>query len=257
MSLLMRNATVTTRYGGGFVESVERALRRERGRTAASTGSTTSTACRRPRARRRRTCTPAITSGGICTTGARPTTCPPSSARSPSRSSTGSTASACPCASNARTVSSTACQTVSSPPARARGPRRAGGDRTAAMSRKRCACSSGRGPRCAAIRPRTRSNRVLARAASTRASAASGATLTLLERTGRHRTHPHRRRGPDRGHALRRRSARVGDHRHRRRRRRSCAAQSLDRATLAASLRGGAGPGGVALPAPAPVSAGG
>ena len=73
---------------------------------------------------------------------------------------------------------------------------------------------------------------------------------------GRHRAHPHRRRGPDRGHALRRRSARVGGHRHRRRRRRSWR-RSARQGHAWASLRGGAGPRRRALPAPAPVSAGG
>ena len=57
MSLLMRNATVTTRYGGGFVQSIDGSPAAQR-RAAASTGSTTSTASRRPRARRRRTCIP-------------------------------------------------------------------------------------------------------------------------------------------------------------------------------------------------------
>ena len=86
------------------------------------------------------------------------------------------------------------------------------------MSRKRCACSSGRGPRCAAIRPRIeielgpRASGVYAR------FSAGGATLTLLNEQGARRAHAHRRRGPRRRHALRRRSARVGRHRHRRRR---------------------------------------
>ena len=50
MSLLMRNATVGTRYGGGFVQSID-GLSGGRKPASRSTGSTTSTASRRPRAR--------------------------------------------------------------------------------------------------------------------------------------------------------------------------------------------------------------
>ena len=107
MSLLTRNATVATRYGGGFVQSIDGlagghsggrpgrlVLLRQRHRGVQGRGVD-------ERARR------AITSGGTGTTGARPTTFPRSSARSRSRFSTASTASACRCAWNARAWAAT------------------------------------------------------------------------------------------------------------------------------------------------------
>ncbi len=100
MSLLKRNHKVTTRYGGGFVQSIE-------GLAGGSEGGRPVdwfyyvNGVEAPRGPRRRTSTPAITSGGITTTGARPRTSRPSSAPSPSRSSTASPASDCRSASNA------------------------------------------------------------------------------------------------------------------------------------------------------------
>ena len=78
-----------------------RPLRRGRAAGAAMTGSTSSTASRPRRARRRRACGPATTSGGTGGPGTRPSACPPSSARSPSRSCTARARSACRCGSSA------------------------------------------------------------------------------------------------------------------------------------------------------------
>ena len=99
MRMLERSFHVSTRYGGGFVESInglsgERqparlVLLRQRGRGAR-------------RARPRRSCTRATGSGGISTTGPRPTRSPRSSARSPSRSSTATAAGGCRLGSSAR-----------------------------------------------------------------------------------------------------------------------------------------------------------
>ena len=64
MRLVQRNAEVSTRYGGGFVQCVERPCAAVRRPGGARTGSTSSTASRRRRARPPRACAPAITSGG-------------------------------------------------------------------------------------------------------------------------------------------------------------------------------------------------
>ena len=112
MSLLMRNAKITTRYGGGFVQSIDGlsggrsrgrpgrlVLLRQRDRGAEGRGGDE----RRTRA---------TTSGGISTTGARPTTSPRSSAPFPSRSSTASKASACPVRIECAAAQSSPCRTV-------------------------------------------------------------------------------------------------------------------------------------------------
>ena len=89
MRLLQRHFEVKTRYGGGFVQSIDGLARRARAAAARSTGSTTSTASRptgrgRARAPRRRP-----RSGGTATTGAPRCASRRSSARSPSRSCRG------------------------------------------------------------------------------------------------------------------------------------------------------------------------
>ena len=86
MRLLQRNFDVTTRYGGGFVQSIDGSQGQRRA-AAASTGSTTSTGSRPidgrggPARRRRR---PHLV--GPARLGRRRCACPPSWARSPSRS---------------------------------------------------------------------------------------------------------------------------------------------------------------------------
>ena len=66
MRMLERSFKVKTRYGGGFVESIN-GRRRQRRRSA--TGSTTSTGSRRRRAPPRPRSTTATASGGTSTTG--------------------------------------------------------------------------------------------------------------------------------------------------------------------------------------------
>ena len=76
MSLLMRNATVTTRYGGGFVQSIDGL---SGGQEAGTAGRLVLLRQRRrgPQGRGRDERAPrAITSGGTATTGARPTDVP-------------------------------------------------------------------------------------------------------------------------------------------------------------------------------------
>ena len=112
MSLLLRNYSVHTRYGGGFVQSIDGV---EGGEAGGQPHRLVLLRQRRGGARRAPrppTCTRAIASGGTCTTGARPRTCRRSSAPTRSRSSTASTASACRSVSNARVEAGSACGAV-------------------------------------------------------------------------------------------------------------------------------------------------
>ena len=87
MSLLMRNAPVTTRYGGGFVQSIDGLAGGAAKAGSRSTGSTTSTASQAPQGRRRDERAPGrphLVGPPRLEPDRR--TCPPSSARSPSRS---------------------------------------------------------------------------------------------------------------------------------------------------------------------------
>ena len=100
MRLLERNARVTTRYGGGFVESIDgRSARRT---VSPTIGSSTSTVSSRGRAPPPRRSTMGITSGGIATSGPAPRTSRRLSAPSLSPSSTATAGSAIPFASSAR-----------------------------------------------------------------------------------------------------------------------------------------------------------
>ena len=145
MRLLQRNAKVATRFGGGFVQAIDGLA----GGAARPAGRLVLLRQRRrgvARARRRRKRARAATaSGGTATTGAPPSASRRSSARSPSRSCTASTASACRCASNAPTPAGAPCRQVAERLAAAgvRGRARPGSQRA---SRRRCACSSAAGP---------------------------------------------------------------------------------------------------------------
>ena len=77
---------VTTHYGGGFVQSIDGLSGGQEAGGDPVDWFYYVNGSRPPRARRRRTCIRAITSGGTCTTGARPTTSPRWSGRFPSRS---------------------------------------------------------------------------------------------------------------------------------------------------------------------------
>ena len=99
-----------------------------------------------------------------------------------------------------------------------RSPRRAAGCRPRGR-RRRCACSSARGPRCASIRPPTRSSTGRAPAASTRAWRPTGGRIAVLDALRAHRAHARSRHRPRGRHQAPRRPADVGRDRHGRRRR--------------------------------------
>ena len=185
MSLLMRNYAVSTRYSGGFVQSIDGlAGGHEGGRPVDWFYYVNGVAGGRG-ARRPRTCTRATTSGGTGTTGARPSRCPRSSAPSPSRSSTASKASGCRCASNAPRSPATRARRSTTGSAQRASPSRSPAPGAAARAED---AARARGPlERASRRPvgRRRSCAARARAASTRTFAPGGRSLTVLDADGR------------------------------------------------------------------------
>ncbi len=233
----MRNHKVKTRYGGGLRAEHRRSLR---GYAWRGPGGLVLLRQRRRGAegrRRTRVCTPAITSGGISTIGARPTTCPRSWARSPSRSCTGWMASACPCgwnaskwAANRAIRSSRACaQRASRRPSRRFGP---GTSRNTARARGPMAGGAG-DPRHAGDRAGA------ARERRVRAPARRRGTLTLLDAHGRATRTLRAGAGSGCRHALRRRGSGVGRDGDRRGRREQRGAR-IRRGEVAQPLRAGA-----------------
>ena len=198
MSLLLRNYTVDTRYGGGFVQSIDGLAGGERRRPAGRLVLLRQRRRGARRARPPRTCTPATTSGGTSTTGARPRTCPRSSAPTPSRSCNGIARQAPAGARRMRVPSAHACRTVaarlraSACPPRSRALGSGGGPQTLRVlvgpwrglaRRRRRRRRIERGPRASGVYARFR---------------ARATTLTLLDQDGRAVRTLRRRRRADR-----------------------------------------------------------
>ena len=103
MRLLRSEFDVDTRYGGRFVQAIDGL--RATARAVSATGSSGSTVSRGASARPSTSSRRATASSGTTATGAPPCACRRSSARSPSRSCTGSRASGGRCGSSAMTPS--------------------------------------------------------------------------------------------------------------------------------------------------------
>ena len=211
MSLLMRNYHVTTRYGGGFVQSIDGLSGGHEGGRAGRLVLLRQRRRRPPRARPPRTCTPAITSGGTshdwsqtedvpAVVGLLPRAVPQRHRRqAPAR------------ARRMRVVAGYACRTVDRTPARARGAR---GDRRD-RQRRRAADAARAGRR---LGPSSNG-----RPGGSERSRAGRAPSGVYARFSRRRADAHAarpgrppgadagsRRRADRGHAPGRRRARVG-----------------------------------------------
>ena len=239
MSLLMRNATVTTRYSGGFVQSIDGLSGGQRRRTAG----------RLVLLRQRRRGAPGR-GGHERAPGRSHLVGPPRLEPDRRRARGGRVVSrAVPerarrqAAAGARRMRArdrlrvphrhrAAARRWASPPRSRR-------SAAAAARRRRCAWRWRRGPQVEGdpsvhgIELGPRSSGVYAR------FSADGSTLTLLDQNGRSDPHARRGRGADRGDRQRRRRARVGRHRDRRRgcQRRCRAHSTRTRSTIASPSR--------------------
>ena len=253
MSLLMRNATVSTRYGGGFVQSIDGSAGGRSGGQPVDWFYYVN-GVEAPKGAAATNVHPGDHIWWDLHDWSQTDDVPAVVGSFPEPFLNGIDGKRLPVRVECAAVSGDACRTVSSR-LRALGvPAALAAIGTGRRAATRCACSSGRGrtsrgdPARAADRARAR-----ARAASTRASAERAATLDAARRTGRRRAHARRRRGARRRHALRRRGARVGRHRHRRRRRRTARRARSTRRRSHNRFAVALAPGGVALPAPAPI----
>ena len=147
MRVLDRNAEISTRYGGGFVQSID-GLEAERGSGAPTIGSSTSTGWSRPSARPDTRCRAARRSGGTTATGRPRCGCRPWSVPGRSRSSMATTVSAGRWRSSASAGERAATRFAlrSAPPERRVGRRLAGG-RDPGAGRTVGAAAPGRGGR--------------------------------------------------------------------------------------------------------------
>ncbi len=222
MRLLQRNAEVTTRYGGGFVQSIDGVAGGTRGGRPVDWFFYVNGHRGRRRAPRRPRCATATASGGTTTTGsaadgvpavvgsvpravhARPRRQAPAGARGVHRPATRA---AC------TTVRDALVELRRAPPPR-------GGAAVGAGRARRCACSSGRGRALRGDRAAQRLEKGPGEpAASTRASPRDGRSIALLDARGAHGAHARRRQrawSPRRGSRARQPVWVVTGHRRRR-----------------------------------------
>ena len=232
MSLLTRNAKSPPAIGGGFVQSIDGARRRPATARSRSTGSTTSTASRRRTGAAARDVHPGDHIWWDRHDWSQTDDVPAVVGSFPEPFLNGLDGKRLPVRVECAEVGGAACD---GRPGRLRdagvpaGVAALGGG---ARARRRCACSSAPWASSRGDPRRASSSRARARAASTRASPAAGARSRCSTQRRARGADAAGRRGPDRGHAHRRRRADLGRHRHRRRRCGRRGAAPLRRASL-------------------------